>query len=462
MAAPKGRPKPEGSGRKKGVLNGDTSRIREMIAEGGTGTVGDYLSSTGKDLAKQMKAKAGLGDKAMEAILAYNNAFELVSSYAIYKALRTAGVDSKTAASGTLNLMNFGKRGTAVAPLTALYAFVNPTLQGGHQMIQSLSTNRGKARATAYLLAGMALYAFIRAGEDDDETGVNKVDELGNFVLERNIPIKIGNDEYIKIPVGFGMPQLAWSTAVNVDKYLFGSHDAIDMMGEIMKSTAKSIAPVQPSETSISKHPLFWLLQTASPQVAKPITNIALDINTFGQSLTNAKYANQAEAKALQGRSSTPEQYKMMSLELAKLGIDMYPEQVREIVKGYLVGVLNEGVKAMIENPAKEKQGRSHANQLIDRFVAKQDSSTLKERLYYRAVEDMDKLSAKASLGDPLDADEQKLVALNTKVKKLEASAKGKLAAAAKVEKGRNIVSGYRRQGERLKNKAMDLVLQQY
>jgi hypothetical protein len=31
MAAPIGRPKPEGSGRKKGVTNGDTAKLRELI-----------------------------------------------------------------------------------------------------------------------------------------------------------------------------------------------------------------------------------------------------------------------------------------------------------------------------------------------------------------------------------------------------------------------------------------------
>jgi len=441
----------------------DIKTIREMISEGGTSTVGDYLSATSATLSKQMKDSLKLSTQAMDVVSAWNNSFELVSSYSIYKALRDAGVDKKTAASGTLNLMNFGKQGTVVGPLKALYVFTNPTMQGGHQLLQTLGTKHGQYRAAAYLVAGIMLYTFLRSGDDDDEIGINKRDELGNFVLERNIPIKIGDNEYFKIPVGFGLPQLAWSTAVNMSKFMFGEQDAVDTGAEIMKSFARTLAPVQPSETSISNHPLIWATQTFTPQIAKPLANIALDVNTFGSPLTNAKFNKADIANALQGRKSTPEAYKMIALELAKFGINVYPEQVREIIKGYAVGPMNEIIKEMVDNPHKESIGRNTVSPLFDRYISMQDRSDLKERLYYRYRDRMNKVMVKKSVGDELSPREESLAKLSVSVKRIEGRANGKLAAASRVEKRhKHFISPYRRQADKLHETAMKLVFDNF
>jgi hypothetical protein len=439
----------------------DIQMIREMIKEGGTSTVGDYLNATSATLAKQMKDSLKLSTEAMNVVSAWNNSFELVSSYSIYKALRNAGVDQKIAASGTLNLMNFGKQGTVIGPLKALYVFTNPTMQGGHQMLMTLGTKKGKARAAAYLIAGTVLYTMLRAGDDDDETGINRTDQLGNFVLERNIPIKIpGTNEYIKIPIGFGMPQAMWSTAVNVSKFMFGDQSAVDSGAEILKSFSRTLAPVQPSETSISKHPLVWMTQTFSPQVIKPMVNIALDVNTFGSPLTNSRFQKPDVSNALQGRKSTPEEYKAIAQELAKFGIDLYPEQVREIIKGYAVGPMNEITKAIIENPYKESLGRDTISPMFDRYIATQDASALKERLYYRYRDEMNEAAVKESVGEVLSPREEQLAKLVVTVKKLENKANGKMAAATKQEKGKNdkFKSPYRKQSESIRESAMKIV----
>lgn len=68
MAAPKGRPKPEGSGRKKGTTNGDISKLRQLILGalddvGGQSYLaiqaienpGPFLALIGKVLPKEVK-----------------------------------------------------------------------------------------------------------------------------------------------------------------------------------------------------------------------------------------------------------------------------------------------------------------------------------------------------------------------------------------------------------------------
>lgn len=438
----------------------DTKIIREMIAEGGTSTVGNYLASTSGDLAKQMKDSLKLSTKAIDLISAWNNSFELISSYSVYKSLREAGVDKKTASAGVLNLMNFSKQGSVVRPMMALFPFINPTLQGGHQLIQTLSTKRGQARYAAYLIAGMALYTMLRAGEDDDDLGVNKMDELGNFTLERNIAIPFGDGTYLKIPVGFGLQQSAWAMAVNASKYMFGNQSATDTSVEILKSWSRTLAPVAPSETSISEHPLIWLTQTVSPQFFKPLLNVAMDVNTFGSPLTS-RFEKEGVAHALQGKKSTAPEYKQIAQELSKLGYDLYPEQVKELMSGYLVGPLREIIKATIENPNKEAQGRETATQAFDRFIAKQDKSALKDSLFYRYMDKINAAAAQESLGNDLDEEEAKLARLAPIIKKLQNSANGKGAAASKALKAGQPGKAkiYRAESDAIREKAMNQVL---
>jgi len=438
----------------------DIALIKEMIAEGGASSIGYYLAGNNLDLAKQLEKSTKIPAKAAKLISTYNNSFELISSYSIYKSLKEHGVDKKTAASGTLNLMNFTKSGTAIGPMRALYAFINPTMQGGHQMIQLLSTPKGQARAGAYLLAGVLVYSLMRAIDgDDDELGKNKLDNQSSFILERNIMIPIGDGTYFKLPVGFGMPQAMWSTAVNLVKGTAGDQSAVDSMAEIIKSFSRTLAPVQPSETSISKHPIFWGLQTMTPQALKPIVNIGIDRSMFGQPLTNQRFSKPDVALALQGRKSTPVFYKDMAKALSNMGIDMYPEQVREVWRGYMVGPANEITKAFIENPNKEAQGRRSVNSLVDRYIAVHDTGALKERLYYRYREEMNDAAAKLSLGKDLSDKEKKLVTLNTLVKKMEGRANGKLSAATKAEKRIGGVSHYRKEAEKIRTDTMTLTI---
>jgi len=273
--------------------------------------------------------------------------------------------------------------------------------------------------------------------------------------------IPLGDGTYFKLPIGFGMPQAMWSTAVNLVKGMAGSQSAADSAAEIIKSFSRTLAPVQPSETSITKHPIFWGLQTVTPQIAKPIVNIGIDRSMFGQPLTNTRFAKADVALALQGRKSTPEFYKDMAKALAVLGIDMYPEQVKEVWRGYMVGPMNEITKALIENPNKEKLGRNTVSSFLDRYIAVHDTGALKERLYYNTLDRLNEIASDASLGKSLSSKETRLLLLHKTITKLENQARGKLAAATKAEK-KGGVSPLRKQGERMRENAMNITVRQF
>jgi Large polyvalent protein associated domain 38/ADP-Ribosyltransferase in polyvalent proteins len=412
--------------------NKDTEMLREFLEQGGASTWGDYLASDSKDLSQKLSDQLKLTTKAHQVLDVCNNSLELVSSFSAYKAMREQGVDAKTAAETSLELMNFRKGGTIMQPIKALYMFAQPIATGGHQLIKTLSTRRGQVRFAAYMLAGMALYAMLRSGEDDDETGINKLDETSSFILERSIPVGFG--EYkVKVPIGFGLPQLAWQYSVNLVKFGLGKQTAGETAGELLvKAPLKTFAPVAPSETSITKQPAIWMMQTFLPQFLKPVGNVAMGVNFAGGSLTNAKWEKQDKAKALQGRTNTPEEYKLIAVEMAKLGWDVYPEQVKEIIHGYAIGALNEVTKAYVDNPAKEARGKEPVSQFVDRWVYKQDDTALKQRLAWRMRDELNQVSVKASLGEELDVKDKAHLRLLEEVKKMEGQARGKKGAATR------------------------------
>jgi hypothetical protein len=138
------------------VDNADTDvvMLKQFLALGGSSTYGDMLSGDSKSLAEKLRKTGTFTDKAMEAIELWNNGFETISGFAIYKSLVENGASDKDAATASLNLMNFRKRGKVMSPLRALYMFAQPIATGGHQMAMTMGTRRGQLRYAAYNRGG--------------------------------------------------------------------------------------------------------------------------------------------------------------------------------------------------------------------------------------------------------------------------------------------------------------------
>lgn len=447
----------------------ETASIMEFLNEGGASTWGDYLGNNGKALSSKLAHLSAKGVEggyrtAMEMLSVWNNSLDLVSGYAAYKALREQGVDPKTAATTSLNLFNFSKRGKIMSPIRALYMFAQPAMTSAHQLAQTLGTRRGRARYGAYVIAGMGLYALLRSGEDDDELGVNKLDEVGNYNLARNIMIPLGDGKYMKIPVGFGLPQLAWSHAVNLVKFAMGNQTAAETLVELGVGAAKSAAPVAPSDTNVLDHPAIWLFQTFTPQPMKGLLNIGMDVTSMGNKLTT-NYPREGVAHALQGRKTTPQFYKDIAVEMAKLGFDVYPEQLREFTRQYapIPAITSSLLKQYVDNPAREARGQQTVSPALDRWIFAQDNDALTEKLYYRKLDRVEALAARDSAGGSLSAEDKRLAAIGREMIHRMNQANGKLAAATKAEKkgekGKALM--FRNQADKLRDANMKYLIRE-
>lgn len=361
-----------------GAAAGETPAAKaldELIALGGVSTWGNVLSRTRTDLAAEIE-RAGAGaatpvrtalNAAKEAVHGWNNSFELVSSLTAFMAMREAGVDARQAAEVTLNLMNFRKRGEIMAPVRVMYAFAQPVVTGGAALANMLSTRKGQARFLAYTVAGMALYSALRAAGGDDEAG-KKIDNLGNFTLERSIPVPVGNG-IVKIPLGFGLPQLAWAFATNLVKMGAGEQTAGQTFAELaIKQNLKTFSPIQPSDIDFKKNPMEYLVVALTPTLLRPAAQVAVNRSAFGSPIVYPLRDNRFHSE--QGRDATADFYKDAATELrTAFGIDLAPEQVRVLIDGLAVGPLRTALQVGVANPNNERLGRDTRIPFLSQFV---------------------------------------------------------------------------------------------
>ena len=393
--------------------------LKQLLKEGGVSNYGTYLDKSEVDLIKRLKKEnnpiAGKLEKASKLLEGYNKMFDTVSALAAYKALVENGIDSKQAAATTLELTNFRKTGSKMRGIKALYMFSQPTVMGAANLIRYLSTRKGQIRFAAYLAGMTALYTVLRSMDDEDEGG-NKMDQLGD--ITRYIPIPIGGGHYFKIPVGFGMPQMAWNFSTNIVKGAVSDISLTEAGANMLVHSLKTFSPVSPSEISAAKYPMEKLTLTATPTILQPLMQNVLNRSAFGNKITT-NFVRDDKLKAEQSKATTAQFWKDVALSLNdNLGIDMHPEQIKNLFDGYssVFGSLKELNTVFIENPNREQLGRNTRMPFINQFIGTTNEFSIQSR-YYEASEEARKVATeyesrknRGALDGWLDDDKRKLI----------------------------------------------------
>lgn len=393
--------------------------LKQLLKEGGVSNYGTYLDKTEVDLVKRLKKEnnplAGKLEKVGKVFEGYNKMFDTVSALASYKALVDNGIDSKQAAATTLELTNFRKTGSKMRGIKALYMFSQPTVMGAANLMRYLSTRKGQIRFAAYMAVMTSLYTVLRSMDDEDEGG-NKMDQLGD--ITRYIPIPLGGGKYFKIPIGFGMAQMAWNFSTNIVKGAVGDISFTDAGTNMFVHSFKTFSPVSPSEISAAKYPMTKAALTFTPTVLQPLMQNVLNRSAFGNQITT-NYVRDDKLKAEQAKATTAQEWKDIALYINdSLGIDMHPEQIKNLFDGYgsILGSFKELGTVFIENPNREKLGRKTRTPFLNQFIGTTNEFAIQSR-YYEASEEAGSVykeyksrKERNELGDWLDADKIKLI----------------------------------------------------
>ena len=393
--------------------------LKQLLKEGGVSNYGTYLDKSEVDLIKKLRKEnnpiASKLEKAGKILEGYNKTFDTVSALASYKALIENGIDPKQAAATTLELTNFRKTGSKMRGIKALYMFSQPTVMGAANLMRYLSTRKGQIRFIGYMAVMTSLYTVLRSMDDEDEGG-NKMDQLGD--ITRYIPIPLGEGKYFKIPVGFGMAQMAWNFSTNIVKGAVGDISLTEAGANMLVHSLKTFSPVSPSEISAAKYPMEKIALTVTPTILQPIMQNVVNRSAFGNKITT-NYVRDDKLKAEQSKATTAQFWKDVAINLNDtMGIDMHPEQIKNLFDGYssMFGSLKELNTVFVENPNREELGRKARTPFLNQFIGTTNEFAIQSR-YYEASEEAGSVykeyksrKERNELGNWLDADKMKLI----------------------------------------------------
>ena len=441
--------------------------LKQLLKEGGVSNYGTYLDKSEVDLIKKLRKEnnplAGKLEKTGKVLEGYNKMFDTVSALASYKALVENGIDSKQAAATTLELTNFRKTGSKMRGIKALYMFSQPTVMGAANLIRYLSTRKGQIRFAAYMAAMTSLYTVLRSMDDEDEGG-NKMDQLGD--ITRYIPIPLGGGKYFKIPVGFGMAQMAWNFATNIVKGAVGDISLTEAGTNMLVHSMKTFSPVSPSEISAAKYPMEKITLTATPSILQPVMQNVLNRSAFGNKITT-NYVRDDKLKAEQSKATTAQFWKDVAIDLNdSMGIDMHPEQIKNLFDGYssMFGSLKELNTVFVENPNREQLGRKTRTPFLNQFIGTTNEFAIQSRSYAASDEaksvynDYKSRKERNELGDWLDADKMKLIKFHEEEESVIKKARSEKAKLTRALRSGNISAVAYENGIKRYNKEMSAV----
>lgn len=336
--------------------------LRELQDSGNLSTFGQRFQNSRVDFIKQLKS-AKTSNQRLRALNRYtlelwNTPFDFAAPLASYMAMRKNGVAKEQAQAVALELMNFRKRGTQMKTLGAAYPFAQTAVTGGVNMARSLVDARnGKlkpyavARLTGYALTLSALRVMFMAAADDDEGG-NKLAQLPDYEHENNIVIPTDNG-IIKIPLPFGLMRLANGIVNNTLSYAGNEKSGRKAAGDLLMGTLiPSFAPISEAPLDGDKYPVQKFFATLAPPIFKPPLQVAMGLTPFGAPLKN-EYAKEDKFISDQPKLNTPAAYTTMAQTIRQwTGVDVSPEAVRELVKGYPLGVVGYARSGLLEDKA--------------------------------------------------------------------------------------------------------------
>lgn len=412
--------------------------LQELIDNGGFSTFTNNIARSEADFVKQLKTQNSQLRKGL-AFLAHllntwSGMFDAVSSLATYRALKANGIDAEQAAGLVLETANFNKKGASLTNARGMYMFLQPKMMDAQKMMQILSTKRGVAELTARTVVMSGLYAalgsfwaYVLGDDEDKDEGGYLLDQLGDITGYIPIPLSEGmrnlisewtgleniKGNYFKLHLGFGMNQLAWNMAFNLNRAATGSEKWGDALVNIAMNWTKNFAPVTPSEISATSDPLNKLGQTIMPSSVLPLFQVATNKTAFGSSIT-ATNVNSEEVKATQAKPNTaPEWEAASSWILDNLGIDMHPETVKHLVTSYsiMAGSAREYLTVAIENPNRERLGKTQRIPVLNRIFGMPNENSIPNKYYeysnqikestrlynrYKEIGDVEKMSGLA------------------------------------------------------------------
>ena len=281
---------------------------------------------------------------ALESMMtAINDHMELTTRVSAFRALVESGVSEEVAAVWAKDVMNFETKGDAGIRANALFPFFTTSLYDARRTFKALSKKEGQILFAALTGGFLALWQMLAAAGGEDDDGIAWVDKYPMSIAGRYAILPIPSDdgtmrgEGIRIPLGFGIARLANTLAVSTRRFTNGTDDGGRFASNLLNhGIISGFSPLQPSDVDISKDPAAWLVNTFSPQVVKPVVQLAMNKNYRGAPIyDDGSMRSPGELDYNSGYESTPDVYKNIVKKLYDVSggsVDIAPETLQFLV----------------------------------------------------------------------------------------------------------------------------------
>lgn len=214
--------------------------------------------------------------------------------------------------------------------------------------------------------AGYVLYNMAAAMAGEDEQGRNRVmtDDASRWTQNLRLPIP-GRKDYFQVPWGFGISALMAGGA-QVAALQNGTSSFKDFAKNMVSIGADSFLPIPVSRIDPTENFGMWLLDSATPSIAKPYIEFQGNMNSFGTPIYNAQSGKYLDA--FSGSARAGDTHRAISeFLLDKFGMDFNPDTVAFVLNSYA-----DGINSLTENSwnvAQVARGEKEFDPRTDAFV---------------------------------------------------------------------------------------------
>lgn len=275
---------------------------------------------------------------------------------------------------------NFARRGEWGRVLNAGWMYLNAGIQGSRAFVRSVERAPvSTALKLGTYVATPVVVATMWNLKDEERrrayADISEIEKQNNIIIVPPHPVQdeSGRWNVVKIPLPPGMGN--FGSLVRRPFEQWAGEDPVKF-GEAAQLAIGTVSPVQPNLDSV--------VNVASPQLLKPLAEVALNKNFFTHREVVPDRVRKKGTASMQYDEKTSGSAILAARVMENAGIPVSPMQIEHVVKGYTGGVggqathyLDKAMAAYRGDPKFQIGGRGIGDDLSRRFLTAQGGQNL-------------------------------------------------------------------------------------
>jgi hypothetical protein len=280
------------------------------------------------------------------------NSADAAQRLAAYIRARKAGIEPKPAAIIARDItVDFGRKGRSAGWINIWVPFGNVAMQTTGRIGANFKASPSYRRTMFGIMAGITgigMMNYMYGGKDKD--GKSALESIPEYERNQNLILmtpfhnKNGERIYFKMPLPY--PLFAVNASATAASKLVASKMGLtkatpgDIASMVLHGAAETFTPLG--------HQIGNLSTLATPEIARFISDISANKSWSGN-VIHTSFPKKDVPHAQQGFKDTDQSWKTIAGVLAKMGLDMYPEDVKYTVD-HFVGTERRFIRDLPEN----------------------------------------------------------------------------------------------------------------